>query len=66
MKRLKPHEIKPGHSYRLMPTYIAIPGKKIIRKVEEIRGDKVVVKVRGEMKEFPLKVFADLAVEEVS
>lgn len=61
--RLKPEQIQAGKSYRLMPRYI--PGMSTVRRVEEIRNGNVVVKVRGEMKEFPLKVFADLAVEEV-
>ena len=62
MKRLKPEQIQAGKSYRLSG---GLPVKTLIRKVEEIRGDNVVVMVNGEMKEFPLKVFASLAVEEV-
>ena len=62
MKRLKPEQIQAGKSYRLSG---GLPVKTLIRKVEEIRGDNVVVMVNGEMKEFSLKVFASLAVEEV-
>jgi hypothetical protein len=62
VKRLKPEQIQAGRSYRLSG---GLPVKTIIRRVEGIRGNNVVVNVNGEMKEFPLKVFANLVVEEV-
>ena len=62
MRRLKPDQIQVGRSYRLSARYSPI---SFIRRVEEIRGDNVVVNVNDEMKEFPLKDFAALAVQEV-
>lgn len=63
MSRLKPENIRPGRSYRLVPRYI--PGASVVRRVEAIDGDQVVVDVNGERKTMSLKLFADMAVEEV-
>lgn len=63
MTRLTPDQIKPGRSYRLMPHYI--PGASVVRRVEAIEGGQVVVDVNGEWKTVSLKLFAELAAEEV-
>ena len=65
MKRLSPEQIKPGRSYRLMPYYTPVPGMKIIRRVDEIRDGKVIVRVNGKEVRMPVRDFAQLAVEEV-
>jgi hypothetical protein len=61
---MKPDQIKAGSSYLLRPKYTT--AKPITRRVEEIKGDMVVVEVNGIHKEVMLKTFASLAVEEVS
>jgi hypothetical protein len=61
---MKPDQIQAGRSYLLRPRYTT--AKPIIRRVEEIKGDMVIVEVNGTPKEFMLKTFASLAVEEVS
>lgn len=66
MKRLKPDQIKPGCSYRLMPFYVPMPGKKIIRRVDAIENGDVVVHVNGKEVRLPVRDFANLAVEEVN
>ena len=66
MKRLTPDQIKPGRSYRLMPRYSYIPGLRLIRRVEAIDNDNVVVLVNGKEVRMPVKEFAALAVEEVT
>jgi hypothetical protein len=66
MSRLKPEQIQAGKSYRLMPRYSYIPGLNLIRRVEEIRGDKVVVMVGEKEVIMPVREFAALAVEEVA
>ena len=65
MQRLKPEHIKAGRSYRLMPRYTAVPGLRLVRKVEEIRGNNVVVIVNDREVTMPVRDFAALAVEEV-
>ena len=66
MNRLKPEDIRPGCSYRLMPYYTPVPGLKIIRRVDAIQDGKVVVHVNGKEVRLPVRDFAALAVEEVS
>mgnify|MGYP001209102919 CR=1 FL=1 len=65
MKRLKPDQIKPGRSYRLMPRYSYIPGMRLIRRVEAIRDGNVIVNVKDKEVVMPVRDFAALAVEEV-
>ena len=65
MKRLTPDQIKPSRSYRLMPRYSYIPGLRLIRRVEAIDNDNVVVMVNGKEVRMPVRYFAALAVEEV-
>lgn len=64
IKRMSPNQIEAGKTYRLMGRYT--PGFTAFRKVEEVRGDKVTVIVNGELKEFNIKLFADLAIGEVA
>lgn len=59
---MKPEQIKPGKKYRLSASFSKV---SIVRKVEEIRGDNVVVLVNGREVEMPVKDFASLAVAEV-
>lgn len=60
--RLKPEQIQAGHTYKLKTRHHPAIA---IRKVESIQGDKVLVEIKGIIKEFSLKRFADLAVEEI-
>jgi hypothetical protein len=61
---MRTEQIQAGRSYLLRPRYTT--AKPIIRRVEEIIGDIVLVEVNGIHKEIMLKTFASLAVEEVS
>lgn len=61
---MKPDEIKEGSSYFLRPKQSIAKG--IVRKVERIEGNKVYVEINGVVKDFTLKIFAELAREEVS
>ncbi|MGI2294721.1 hypothetical protein [Paenibacillus sp. GXUN7292] len=61
---MKPDQMQAGKLYRLMPKNSAY-AKSIIRKVESIERDKVAVLVNGRTKVFSLKIFANLAVEEI-
>ena len=65
MTRLTPDQIKPGRSYRLMPRYVVIPDFHMVRRVEAIDNDNVVVMVNGKEVRMPVRYFAALAVEEV-
>ena len=65
MTRLKPENIRPGRSYRLMPRYSYIPSLNLIRRVEAICDGNVIVKVGDKEVRMPVKEFAALAVEEV-
>ena len=66
MQRLKPEQIQAGRSYRLMPRYSYIPGMRLIRRVEAIHDENVVVRVNGKEVRMPVRDFAALAVEEVN
>lgn len=60
---MKPEEIKEGCSYFLRPKLSFAKG--VVRKVERIEGNKVYVEINEVIKDFTLKIFAELAREEV-
>lgn len=63
MTNLKPEDIQPGRTYYLVPRYLPHPG--VVRRVERIEGDQVVVIVNGKEVQASVEFFAAMAVEEV-
>ena len=55
---MNPFDIKAGKTYKLQGFFTP---HTLLRKVEEVRGDKVVVMVHGSPTEFDLKTFASVA-----